>query len=291
MSASVDTGGAVLTVGDAEFAFFRDLIHARTGIALKDSKRSLVAARLGRRLRALGLESLAAYRRYLEGSDPGGGELRQMINCITTNKTSFFREEEHFDVLAEHLSSAARDGQKSYRIWSAACSTGEEPYSIAITALETDRPPDLRILASDLDTDVLAQGQRGVYALESLDAIDDRRKRRYFLRGSAANEGWAQVKPNVRDLVTFRRVNLVEEAWPIHARFDVIFCRNVIIYFDRETQRRLFERLAEYLAPRGLLFVGHAESLYWLGELFAPVAHSVYRRQERIPCPAQGIRS
>jgi chemotaxis protein methyltransferase CheR len=275
--------GAGPAVGDAEFAFFRDLIHRNTGIALKDAKRSMVAARLARRLRALGLDSFAGYRRFLETADPSGTELALMINCITTNKTSFFREEEHFATLADHILAAERAGQKVYRVWSAACSTGEEPYSIAMTALAGPRRMEVRILASDLDTEVLARAQQAEYPLESLAGMDDPSKRRYFLRGRGERLGWAQVKPEVREMVTFRRINLVGELWAIPAHFDAIFCRNVIIYFDRGTQRRLFGRLTQYLAPGGLLFVGHAETLFWLGELLEAVDHSVYRARISAP--------
>jgi chemotaxis protein methyltransferase CheR len=270
-------------VGDAEFAFFRDLLHARSGIALKESKRSLVAARLGPRLRALGLSSFAEYRRFLDTKDPSGSELALMINCMTTNKTSFFREGKHFAILKDSILAAARAGQKIYRIWSAACSTGEEPYSIAMTALAAVGTIEVRILASDLDTEVLASAQQAVYPMESLDELDDGARRRYFLRGRGEHEGWVQVKPAVRQLVTFRQINLIEEPWPIQTHFDAIFCRNVIIYFDRQTQARLFGRLAQYLAPNGLLFVGEAESLYWLDELFVPIDHSVYRARHSAP--------
>jgi chemotaxis protein methyltransferase CheR len=275
--------GAVPAVGDAEFAFFSDLIHARTGIALKESKRSLMAARLSPRVRALGLDSFAAYRRFVEAAAPSHAEWGLMINCITTNKTSFFREEAHFAFLADRLLAAGREGQTCFRIWSAACSTGEEPYSLAMTALQAKGTMKVRILASDLDTDVLARAQAAVYPIDSLAEMDQESKRRYFLRGCGEGEGSVQVKPKVRDLVTFRHINLVEEPWPIRTRFDAIFCRNVIIYFDRETQRRLFERLAQYLAPGGLLFVGHAESLFWLDELLVPVTHSVYRVRSSAP--------
>jgi chemotaxis protein methyltransferase CheR len=282
MSASLEIGAAPV-VGDAEFAFFRDLIRTRTGIALKDCKRSLVAARLGRRLRALGLGSYRAYRMLLETSDPSGGELGLMINCITTNKTSFFREEAHFAVLARSIAAAGRAGQEIYRIWSAACSTGEEPYSIAIAALETCRTMEIRILASDIDTDVLAKGRDAVYPMEALEGMDSQVIHRYFLRGCAENQGRVQVKPIVRGLVTFRHINLIAESWPIQTRFDAIFCRNVIIYFGRDTQKRMFERMADYLAPGGLLFVGHAESLFWLNGLFAPAGDSVYRVRQPMP--------
>jgi chemotaxis protein methyltransferase CheR len=268
---------ATPAVGSAEFAYFRDLIHSRAGIALKESKRGLLAARLGRRLGALGLDSFAGYRRYLETSDAGGVELATMLNCMTTNKTSFFREAAHFGVFSEHLRTTERSGQPIYRVWSAACSTGEEPYSIAMTALEARRRLDVRILASDLDTDVLARAEQATYPMESLDEMAAESRHRYFLRGCEEREGWVLVKPEVRELIAFRQINLVAEAWPIHALFDAIFCRNVIIYFDRDTQRRLFERLVQYLAPGGLLFVGHAETLFWLNDLLIPAGQSVYR--------------
>jgi chemotaxis protein methyltransferase CheR len=272
-------------VGDAEFAFFRGLVYARSGIALKECKRSLVAARLARRLRALGLSSFAEYRRFLETSDPSGSELALTINCMTTNKTSFFREGKHFAMLKDAILAAARAGQKIYRVWSAACSTGEEPYSIAMTALAAARAIEGRILASDLDTEVLESAQQAVYPMESLDDLDAGARRRYFLRGRGEREGWVQVKPAVRQLVTFRHINLIDEPWPIRTQFDAIFCRNVIIYFDRQTQARLFGRLARYLAPGGLLFIGHAETLFWLDELFEPIEHSVYRVRGSCPTP------
>jgi len=276
MEAQSDSG-AVAQVGDAEFKFFRHLIHARTGIALTSSKRSLVAGRLGRRLRSLGLDSFASYRRFLETSDPSGAELTRLINCITTNKTSFFREESHFGVLEAHIRSAESDGRRTYRIWSAACSTGEEPYSLAMTALTARRAIEVRILASDLDTEVLAWAQEGLYPADSVAHVDERLKRRSFLRGRRDSESWVQVKPEVREMITFRHINLIEEPWPIRAGFDAIFCRNVIIYFDRETQQRLFQRMTRYLTAGGLLFVGHAETLFWLDELLVPIEHSVYR--------------
>jgi len=206
-----------------------------------------------------------------------------MINCMTTNKTSFFREAEHFAILAGHLRAGLHAGRTSFRLWSAACSTGEEPYSMAITALEVLHAApglELRILASDIDTDVLAQAEEGVYALESLAELDGQRKRRYFLRGHGAWQGLAQVKPDVRGLVEFRHINLIEEPWPVHAKFDAIFCRNVAIYFDREVQQRLFQRLVARLAGDGLLFVGHSETLHWMGGLLASSGHSVYHMRE-----------
>ena len=281
MSAPVESGAAP-PVGLAEFVFFRNLIHARAGIALKESKRTLLAARLKRRLTALGLDSFASYRRYLETSDAGGTELATMLNCMTTNKTSFFREEAHFGVLADHLKRVSHAGQSVFRVWSAGCSTGEEPYSIAMTALQVPGHCEVRILASDLDTEVLARAEQATYPVESLDEMEERLKHRFFLRGRGESEGSVRLKPEVRERVVFRHINLVAAAWPIPVQFDAIFCRNVIIYFDRATQRHLFERMAPYLAPGGLLFVGHAETLYWLDDLLVPARQSVYRARNPV---------
>jgi chemotaxis protein methyltransferase CheR len=285
MEAVAPLGTPMLNVGDEEFALFRALIHQQTGISLKEGKRNLLAARLHKRLKELGLGTLTDYYSYLKKKDAQGDELRRMVNCITTNKTSFFREEHHFHYLRDWLKekahqTAANRGQRRVRIWSAACSSGEEPYSLAITMLEALPPAagwDLAILASDIDTDMLGRGESGVYESEGLEGIPDPLKRRYFLRGKGDLEGLVQVKPEVRRLVTFRRINLVDYPWPIHTSFDAIFCRNVIIYFDRETQRRLFERLLKHLAPDGRLFVGHSESLYWMTDLVTPLQHTVYR--------------
>ena len=268
---------AELTITEREFAEMRDLIHETSGISLKDCKRVLVVSRLARRLRDLRLSTFSEYLVHLRRGDPAGDEMRRMINCITTNKTSFFREETHFPCLASHLRAAFAEGRHAFRLWSAACSTGEEPYSIAITALDAVPGAQLHILASDVDTDVLARGEQGVYPAAALDSVEIGIKRRWFLRGRAESEGLVRVKPEVRRAVEFRRINLVEEYWPVSGKLDAIFCRNVIIYFDRHTQRRLFERLVPRLAPGGLLFVGHSESLFWLSDLVEPVQHAVYR--------------
>ncbi|MCW5978806.1 MAG: protein-glutamate O-methyltransferase CheR [Bryobacteraceae bacterium] len=266
-----------MEVTDEEFALFQKLIHEQSGIHLKETKRTLVASRLGKRLRQLGLSSLLDYYRLLKTSDPRGEELRRMINCITTNKTSFFREDQHFTFLRDAL--RAR-GSRAARIWSAACSSGEEPYSIAMTILEALGETAAReacILASDIDTDVLAAAARGIYEEEGIQGVDAALRRRYFLCGRRAYQGLVQVKPLLRRMVEFRQINLISGAWPVHGRFDAIFCRNVIIYFDRPTQERLFERLTRHLEPDGFLFVGHSESLFWLTRLVRPVGHTIYR--------------
>lgn len=276
------------TVSDSEFELFRELILRHTGIFLKEHKRALLASRLTRRLAHLGLPSLHDYYSYLAEQDPTGEELRRMINCITTNKTSFFRENHHFEFLRDHLIPEARaraaDGApRRLRFWSAACSTGEEPYSIAITVLDAlgaHSGWDLKILASDIDTEVLERAESGVYALEDLREIPENIRQRSFLRGTGEYAGLAQVRPELRRMVTFRRINFVEPAWPVETRFDGIFCRNVIIYFDRQTQRRILERLLAYLTPDGCLFVGHSENLYWMTDLVRPVRHTIYRLLE-----------
>lgn len=266
---------------DEEFQLLRALIHREAGISLKETKRSLVMGRLAACLRRTGASTYREYYDLLHLRDPHGSERRRMINAITTNKTAFFREQHHFEYLEEWLSNRAKSSTlpRTLRVWSAACSTGEEPYSIAISACEALRPFsawDVRILASDIDTDVLADAEAGVYPLDSLGEIAEHIKRKYFQRGTGGWEGHARIKTEIRRLVEFRRVNLIEEPWPIQARFDAIFCRNVIIYFDRATQKRLFDRLLHYLRPDGLLFVGHSESLQAIAAAVRPIGHAIY---------------
>lgn len=276
-SVCIDGGRTITT---PEFEEFRSLIRRETGICLKDTKRSLVTARLGRRLSDLGLSSFGEYYKFLNKQDSDGSELRRMINCITTNKTSFFREPNHFPVLAELVRgrTGANGVVPPLRFWSAACSTGEEPYSMAITIRNAaPAAQDVRILASDIDTDVLSRAESGTYEESDISDVGESVRRKFFLRGTGECAGLISVKPSIRALITFRQINLNAENWPIHTQFDAIFCRNVVIYFDHEVQARLFRRLAGYLKPHGLLFVGHSESLYWLSELFEPADHAVYR--------------
>lgn len=266
-----------------EFRLFRDMIHEKAGIALGDGKRQLLVARLSRRLRALGLGNFSQYYAGLK-SDPQGDEMRRMLNAITTNKTDFFREKHHFEYLRDHVLPEARarvskGAPRRLRIWSAACSTGEEPYTIAMTVLDALGPSsgwDVKILASDIDTNVLATAEEGVYAEERIASLPEAVKRAHFLRGKGKSEGYVRVRPELQRMVSFRRINFIEAPWPIKTQFDVIFCRNVIIYFNRETQRVLFERMAEKMAPHAYLFVGHSENLFWLRNLFTPVQPTVY---------------
>ena len=272
-------------ISDQEFRLFQELVKAHTGIDLSEHKRSLVASRLGRRLRALSLPSFRSYYGFLNG-DSGQEELENFINAITTNKTDFYREPLHFDFLGNDFlpalkARAARNGERRIRIWSAGCSTGEEPYTIAITlreGIENLLTWDIRILASDIDTQVLAQAAQGIYPAERIAEIPRPILQRYFLRGVGSQAGLVQVAREVQRLVTFRRINLQEEPWPIRTAFDCIFCRNVIIYFDKPTQRRLTDRFADYLKDDGYLFLGHSESLYGVSNRFGFLRNTIYRK-------------
>jgi chemotaxis protein methyltransferase CheR len=264
----------------ADFERVRRMIHVRAGISLNESKENMVYSRLSRRLRALGLASFGAYLDRIEkASDRDGGEAEEFVNALTTNLTAFFREPHHFPVLAEFLR-AQRDAN-AVRIWCCAASTGEEPYSIAITIAET-LAAGARLLATDIDTRVLATAERGVYPLEAARACGDERLKRFFLRGAGANEGMVRVKPELAQRVEFAPLNLLADDWPALRSFapavDAIFCRNVMIYFDRPTQHRIVERFAQVLRPRGLLFVGHSENFSEQRRHFALRGQTVYER-------------
>jgi chemotaxis protein methyltransferase CheR len=261
------------TFTDEDFARIRALIRERAGIALSDSKRQLAYSRVGRRLRAHGLTRFADYLALLERSGPE--EWEAFTNALTTNLTSFFREEHHFPILAEHVRKSAG---RPLTLWCAACSTGEEPYSMAITMAETFdtlRPP-VRVLATDVDTGVIATAERGVYPMERLERMTPERLRRFFQKGSGPNEGHARVRREVRELVTFRQVNLLHESWPIRGPLDAIFCRNVMIYFDKPTQYAVLKKFTPLLREGGLLFAGHSENFIHAADLFRLRGKTVY---------------
>jgi chemotaxis protein methyltransferase CheR len=261
-----------------DFERVRRLIHARVGIALNDSKQNMVYNRLVKRLRALRLDSVSAYLAMLD--DAQNAEWQSFVNALTTNLSHFFREEYHFPILVEHVKAL---GRSPVRLWSAAASTGEEPYSMAIAMCEAfgSLQPPVTILATDIDTAVLEGAQKGVYALERVDQMSAERLKRYFLRGSGANAGFARVRPEIGRLVEFRKLNLSDSRWNLRDPFDAVFCRNVMIYFDKPTQYQVLERIAGVLAPDGLLFAGHSESFLHAAELFKPVGKTVYRRVAR----------
>jgi chemotaxis protein methyltransferase CheR len=255
-----------------DFEKVRALIYRHAGITLADSKQQLVYSRLARRLRALDLRRFSDYVALLSPTAP---EWQLFINALTTNLTAFFREPHHFPILARHVQGVAR---RPIRIWSAASSSGEEPYSIAITMAELfgrlDAP--VEIFASDVDTQVLEQARSGIYLLDRLDKMPIEQKRRFFQRGGGERQGYARVLPALQQLVTFRQLNLLGN-WNIEQPFDAIFCRNVMIYFDKPTQRRLLERFMRVLQPDGLFFAGHSESFFHATDIIASIGKTVYR--------------
>ena len=266
--------------GEEDFQALRALVKSVTGIHLSDQKRELVYGRLTRRLRALQLRTFAEYRERLKGDVQ---ELAELCNAITTNLTSFFREPHHFQYLREHVlaprAAHPRNGGR-IRIWSAGCSTGEEPYSIAMTVLEALPDPsrwDVRILATDLDSEVLERARRGIYLPERMGNISPERVQRFFIERQDASGVSRQIAPEVAALVTFKQLNLIHPL-PMKGPLDAIFCRNVVIYFDKETQRDLFARIALLQRANDLLFLGHSESLFKVCEDYSLVGKTIYQR-------------
>ncbi|PHV10985.1 chemotaxis protein CheR [Chitinimonas sp. BJB300] len=276
--------GAGRILGQTEFAFtdndfeqVRQLIYARAGIALNDSKKPMVYSRLARRLREQSITSVAAYLAMLK-KNPDSPEWESFTNALTTNLTAFFREEHHFDALALMAPQWARM-HGSIKIWCSASSTGEEPYTIAMTvaeALHTLQPP-LQVMASDLDTQVLATASRGIYSVDRIEKLALQRKQRFFLKGHGDNEGMVRIRPELRELITFCQINLLDKAWALSGPFDAIFCRNVMIYFDKATQRAILERFIPLLRPDGRLFVGHSEHLAHVSDLLQPCGRTIYK--------------
>lgn len=260
---------------DGDFERVRKLIYGHAGISLSPAKRDMVYSRLARRLRATGMDNFDTYLNHVEAGDTA--EWEAFTNSLTTNLTSFFREPHHFPIFAEHL---RRSGaSRPLTVWCSASSTGEEPYSIAMAAVEAfgSFAPPVRILASDLDTNVLATAQSGVYPAERVEKLEPERLKRFFLRGTGSNAEKVRVRQELRDLVTFRRVNLLEDRWPVRGPLDAIFCRNVMIYFDKPTQLTILERFAPLLKPDGILIMGHSESLHHASHLFRLTGKTVYR--------------
>jgi chemotaxis protein methyltransferase CheR len=272
---------ADFALSEAEFARLRELVREHTGIALSEAKRQLVYGRLARRLRALRIDNFGEYIALLERG--AGPELEEFVNAVTTNLTSFFREPHHFEFLGSQLLpllTRGAAGVRKLRIWCCAASTGEEPYSIAMVLREAQQQLagwDAKLLATDLDSAVLATGQAGVYAAERFQGMDPKRMARFFEKGSAAQAGKLRAKEELRNLITFRQLNLMRD-WPMRGPFDAIFCRNVIIYFDKPTQRELFARMAKLQRPGDFLFLGHSESLYRVSEQYELIGRTIYRR-------------
>ena len=250
-----------------DFERVRELIYQRAGISLAESKHEMVYSRLARRLRATGISTFSQYLNDLERSVQGG-EWEAFTNALTTNLTSFFREEHHFPLLAEH----AKKLKDPISVWCSASSTGEEPYSIAFGTLT----PPAKIIATDIDTNVLATASKGVYNLDRLEKMSVERSKKFFLRGKGSQEGLVRVRPELRELIEFKQLNLLAESWPINGMFDVIFCRNVMIYFDKPTQSKILHRFAPLLKPNGLLFAGHSENFSYVTDAFRLRGKTVY---------------
>lgn len=264
-----------------DFEFIRDLVGDRTGIVLSDHKIDMVYGRLSRRLRQLGINKFADYLETLQDNDQ---ELIEFTNALTTNLTSFFREPHHFDYLRGKALPALIKARpdKKLRIWSAGCSTGEEPYTIAMTVKESagiHSGMDVKILATDLDSNVVARAKSGIYSIDRVNGIEKSRQQKFFRKGrSDEHNGKIKVSAELQDMITFKQLNLMH-GWPMQGPFDVIFCRNVVIYFNKDTQRELFARYADILADDGYLFVGHSESLHKVSDRFQLIGKTIYHKR------------
>lgn len=262
-----------LALSDAQFRRICQLIYQRAGIVLADHKRDMVYNRLVRRLRQLGLDDFGRYLAMLEANQDNA-EWQAFINSLTTNLTAFFREAHHFPTLAEH----ARRRQGEYRVWSAAASTGEEPYSIAITLADTlgTAPGRWKVFASDIDTEVLNKAQSGIYRQDELKTLSQQQLSHYFMRGTGPHNGLVRVRQELANYVDFSPVNLLDRQYNVPGPFDAIFCRNVMIYFDKTTQQDILRRFVPLLKPDGLLFAGHSENFSNLVREFSLRGQTVY---------------
>lgn len=264
---------------DNDFSRVKKIVYDYAGIDLNDSKKNLVYNRLSKRIRFLEMTSFSSYIDYVV--KVGEEEFVHLINSITTNLTFFFRENHHFEHLANTVIPELvklNASTRKIRVWSAGCSTGEEPYSIAVVLKETVPAGwDVKVIASDLDSNVVQTATNGVYDIEKLKGVTEQRKKRWFLKGTGSQTGLAKVKPELQEIIEFRQLNLMEE-WPGINTVDVIFCRNVVIYFDKKTQARLFDRYANQLREKGHLFIGHSESLYKVCDRFDLLGQTIYQK-------------
>lgn len=270
-----EQGGArEFSFSPADFERVRKLIYQHAGISLSPVKQDMVYSRLARRLRATGKQTFVEYLDALEKN--GGDEWERFVNSLTTNLTSFFREPHHFPIFADHLRKLGT--KRPIRIWCSAASTGEEPYSIAITVAETfgSNTSHVSIFASDLDTNVLETARKGVYPIDRVEKLSPERLRRFFLRGTGNQDGYVAVRPELKTMIEFQRLNLLDASYAVKGPLDVIFCRNVMIYFDKPTQYKILSRFAPMLQPDGLMFAGHSESFLHAADLFSSLGKTVY---------------
>lgn len=265
-----------------QFKALAELIQLETGINIKSSKQTMLEGRLRRRARALGVGSIGDYCNLVLAGDLGGDELEHLINAVTTNKTDFFREPAHFDYLTNTvLPLYAEESCRQIRCWSAACSTGAEPYTLAMLLDDfstRSRGVDYRVVATDIDTDVLATAVKGIYPREQVEPVPAHLRRRYVLEPKDPSREEIRIAPELRRRVAFGRLNLIDTTYPVDEEFHLIFCRNVLIYFDKKTQEEVVLRLREKLMPGGYLFLGHSESITGFRHALTQVAGTVFRR-------------
>lgn len=269
-------------LSDKEFLLFKQLIYRETGINMSDKKKKLIVARLSKRLRVLDLSNFTEYYEYLRESPYANNEIVNLINRVTTNKTDFFREKHHFDFLQKELyprmmTESRSGGSRKLRIWSAGCSSGEEPYTLAMVTLEAfkaERGWDIKILATDLDTEILGRAINGTYPTQVVGPIPKEYLMKYFVRKGNQYE----LSSTVKSMVAFRKLNLMDETFPMKNPFDIIFCRNVIIYFDAQTKDTLLTKYHKHLKDNGYMFIGHSESLMHMKDKFRYLKHTIYQK-------------
>jgi chemotaxis protein methyltransferase CheR len=268
---------ATMTLDRETFDALRQHVYRCSGISLSEQKESLVGARIAKRLRSLGLQNYREYLQYLE-ADTSGEETVQMLDVISTNVTSFYREPDHFTFLNDAICKWQAEGQTRFRLWCAASSTGEEPYTISMTLQETPgaRQCDMKLLATDISTRVLAHARKGTYAEKNMQGVPLPLRERYFQKGKAAEGVTYTARPEIANRIVFSRLNLSTPPFPMKGPLDVIFCRNVMIYFDNHVRGKLLEEMYRLLKPGGYLIVGHAESLTGLMSRFKAVRPSAY---------------
>lgn len=268
----MDSGGREFEFNSRDFERIKSLIHQHAGISLAESKQDMVYSRLARRLRILGFKRFSEYLDYLSREK---SEWEHFVNALTTNLTSFFREPHHFELLAQQMKK--RNSTRVFKIWCAASSTGEEAYSLAITALEALGPSaTVQILASDLDTAVLEHARKGLYSHDKLERMEPERVRRFFVHDAAS--GLYSVKPELKRLITFRQINLLDQVYQISDVFDVVFCRNVMIYFDKPTQYKVLANIHKRMGEGALLYAGHSENFIHAANLFRSIGRTVYEK-------------
>ncbi|ADK30465.1 protein-glutamate O-methyltransferase [Brachyspira pilosicoli] len=270
---------------DSEFNELVRIIYDKTRIQMSEHKRALVTSRISKRIRALNMSSFKEYIDYLKGAPDE--EVTNFINAVTTNKTDFFRENKHFEYMKTtflpNWEKSYKEGKvNNLRIWSAACSTGEEPYTIAMTLHdyfgERFNHYDIKILASDIDTNVLSHACAGIYKEETVETIQTNTLKKYFLKGTGNNAGLYKVKNILQKCISFRQLNFKDEDFDIHTKFDLIFCRNVIIYFDKEFQKELFNKFYRYMKEDSYVFIGHSETLFGISDLFKYISSNIYKK-------------